>query len=146
MKDLNEVLLSATQQCNNEHEEEGGIVLSHKEEGFEFIKLRNQNSGTPIAPSLWTADQYEYAEKILPKFAKGWQHYASFHTHPMFIPFPSHIDLGTLFPGFPINYIYSQIEECMTRWDYREKKESFVLGAMFDVKDNKITIHRPTLK
>ena len=116
---LQEALFEATKSCNNAVEEEGGIILHNPSipDEFEFIKLRNQNTGTEIAPVLWTADRQEYAEKIIPKIMKGMRHYASFHTHPRFLPIPSRIDLNELFPGFPTNYIYSQVALAITEWN-----------------------------
>lgn len=112
---LEEALLQATKDCSHDIEEEGGIILS-KDNEFVFHKLRNQNTGTPIAPVLWTADRNEYATIVLPKFKDGWRHYASFHTHPQFQPFPSQIDLTQLFPGFPINFIFSKTFDVVTEW------------------------------
>ena len=64
---LQEALLEATKACNHEIEEEGGIILHNPAvpDQYEFVKLRNQNTGTEIAPVLWTADRQEYAEKII---------------------------------------------------------------------------------
>lgn len=115
---LQEALFEATKECNHEVEEEGGIIIHDPStpNSFEFIKITNQNAGTKIAPVLWTADRQEYADKIIPRFAKGMRHYASFHTHPRFLPIPSNVDLTQLFPGFSINYIYSQVSAAISEW------------------------------
>ena len=127
---LEDALDHASKQCNHGVEEEGGIILVNKEDNdYEFIKLRNVNEGTFSAPHLWTADQNEYAEKILPKvMSKTWKHFASFHTHPRFTALPSGIDLGILFPGFSKNYIYSPVHGEITEWtyDYYTKRAGIV--------------------
>lgn len=106
---LNQTVLTAVMACNNpDLEEEGGIILRNTETGeYQFIKLTNINTGQPLAAVLWTANREEYAKQVIPLFKDGWQHAASFHTHPNFPPFPSGIDLFNLFPGFPLNFIYS---------------------------------------
>lgn len=116
---LIEVIHDATQQCRDEIEEEGGIIIHNPsvEDSYEFIKLTNQNTGKALAPVLWTADQQEYADKILPRVMKGERHFASFHTHPRFLAIPSTIDLSQLFPGFSINMIYSQTTNRISVWE-----------------------------
>lgn len=131
---LNDTLLHAVTSCGHPAEEEGGIILvNNAAQTFQFVKLRNQNTGTPIAPVLWTADRDEYAKNVIPLFKDGWRHFASFHTHPKFVPFPSTIDINELFPGFSINYIYSQKTQEVTQWDYQKEDEtvSFKLANAF---------------
>ena len=136
---LQEALLEATKACNHEIEEEGGIILHNPAvpDQYEFVKLRNQNTGTEIAPVLWTADRQEYAEKIIPKIMNGMRHYASFHTHPRFLPIPSRIDLNELFPGFSINYIYSQVALAITEWNTNSEFVSS-FSKTFNVDENNI--------
>ncbi len=117
MTKLEEILEQAATVCNNTTEEEGGIIL-HKDGDYLFVKLKNNNTGTDLARVLWTADRYEYAAQVLPLLKEGFKHYASFHTHPMFVPFPSHIDVTQLFPGFSLNFIYSQAKQQVTGWTY----------------------------
>lgn len=134
MKLLN-ALLQAAKECNNPVEEEGGVILhlpaiahnkfSSPEDEYVFLKITNANAGTPVAPVLWTADRGEYAVKVIPRFASGWKQVASFHTHPSFLPFPSSIDTNQLFPGFPVNYIYSPLYKSIAAYNYHKiKKEA----------------------
>lgn len=108
---LKGALWEALEGCWNiqeDMEERGGIIIHNKETDiYRFVYLHNSNSGTPIAPVLYTADRGMYAKIVIPLMRAGWRHYASFHTHPQFEAWPSHIDMTELFPGFPINYIYS---------------------------------------
>lgn len=100
-------------------EERGGIILHHKDkDSYCFMPLRNANTGKPNAPVLFTADRAQYAKEIIPMFKSGWKHYASFHTHPQFPPWPSHIDMNELFPGFPINYIYSGLTDKLMKYSW----------------------------
>ena len=100
-------------------EERGGLVMRFgDEEKYIFVPLRNANTGTPIAPVLFTADRDEYAKIILPMFKRGWRQYASFHTHPQFAPYPSHIDMTRLFKGFLVNYIYSGTQNKLMRYEW----------------------------
>lgn len=133
MNKIEAVLLEAVGACRHRIEEEGGVILYNAaEDSYRYEKLRNSNTGTPIAPVLWTADRYEYAEKVIPTFSKGWKHYASFHTHPQFIPYPSSIDYSELFPGFPINYIYSPATQEITQWNVTTNN-SFEFKAIYDI-------------
>lgn len=140
---IEDVLLKATKECNHDLEEEGGIILRNKElDDYEFVKVRNDNEGSEIAPVLWTADRFEYAKKIIPMLA-SWRHYASFHTHPKFPPIPSSIDLGTLFPGFPINFIYSQALKEISEWHTSEDNHTS-FESLFSINNNKlIKIYTP---
>lgn len=129
---LEQVLGHAVKECKDAKEEEGGVIIRHSDDHYQFIKLRNQNTGTEIAPVLWTADRNEYAQKVMPLFFKGWRQFASFHTHPQFLPFPSNIDLTQLFPGFSIDYIYSQKTREITKWSYtpgEDKNHCELIGA-----------------
>ncbi len=117
---LRNALSSAVERCwgsVDDFEERGGVILRNsKSDTYLFVFLRNANTGTDIAPVLFTADRDEYAELIIPLLRNGYQHYASFHTHPKFQPWPSMIDLNELFPGFPINYIYSGLTERLFKY------------------------------
>lgn len=121
---LEDALTDAVETCwlnINDLEERGGVIIYRGEE-YQFIPLTNSNTGTPIAPGLFTADRFEYAEKIIPLFKEGWRHYASFHTHPQFPPWPSNIDMNELFPGFPINYIYSGLTDKLFKYTWINPK------------------------
>lgn len=123
-------LEAAVNECSETIEEEGGVILV-KGDDYCYYKLRNQNTGTSIAPVLWTADRDEYAKNVIPAYAKGWRHYASFHTHPQFLPLPSGIDYDVLFPGFPVNYIYSPVTQEITQWNVGEDLKSFKHAATY---------------
>lgn len=116
---ISSALLEAIKQCQSLEEEEGGIILRHPQtDEYEFFKIHNENSGQPIALVLWTADRMDYAKKVIPKFKEGWTHYASVHTHPRFLPFPSNIDTTQLFPGFQLNYIYSPMFKSVALYEF----------------------------
>lgn len=138
---LEDTLLEATKQCSHEVEEEGGVILYNTTlDSYDFIKLRNQNEGTSIAPVLWTADRDEYAKFVIPLYSKGWKHYASFHTHPRFIPRPSSIDINVLFPGFPINYIYSRVIQEITQWNVdKDNTKDFNFSGKYIVENDSVT-------
>lgn len=144
---IENTLLEATKQCGHEFEEEGGVIMySATLNSYDFIKLRNQNTGTDIAPVLWTADRDEYAKLVIPLYSKGWKQFASFHTHPQFLPRPSGIDLNVLFPGFPVNYIYSRVVQEITQWNVDQyDKEKFNFADKFDVTSDKIKKITPIL-
>lgn len=113
-------LEEAVQTCSKERhdvEEDGGIILC-KDDMYIFFPIRNSNTGTPIAPVLYSADRDVYAKTILPMFKDGWRQYASFHTHPQFTPYPSHIDMTQLFKGFLTNYIYSGVYDKLMRYEW----------------------------
>lgn len=140
-KTILSALKYAVSSCFNPDEEEGGIILVNKANEHEFIKLKNDNSGTDIALGLWTANRQEYADKIIPRFKEGWIHYASFHTHPIFYPTPSAIDATELFPGFEINFIYSQLHNKVTEWHtVNEDVISFAYIKTYPVEDGEIKI------
>ena len=129
---ITDALFDAVSECTRTIEEEGGLILRNSEGKFIYHKLRNANTGTQIAPVLWTADRMEYARIIMPQFSKGWKNYASFHTHPQFMPHPSSVDLNQLFLGFPVNFIYSPVTREVTQWNYIEAKQ-FEHAGTFDV-------------
>jgi len=112
-------------QCQNQdNEEEGGVILFHPEKDeYKFVKLTNSNAGNPIARVLWTADRQEHYDLVIKQFSEGWRQHASFHTHPVFAPFPSQIDTYQLFPGFPLNYIYSPIFSSIASYSFDVKRE-----------------------
>ena len=87
-------------------EEHGGIILKQGDK-YDFVYLNNANSGTDIANGLFTADRKEHGSKVIVRFKEGWKQYASYHTHPQFLPYPSYIDMTQLFTGFKHNYIFS---------------------------------------
>lgn len=112
-------LKTAISTCAIDHEEHGGIILV-KDDVFEFIKLKNENTGTSTAYALWTADRNEFSKLIIPRLKDGWRQYASFHVHPSFTAYPSSIDLTKLFLGFPINYIYSTKDNVLMEYKYNK--------------------------
>lgn len=118
--DMKSALLLAILSCDSPNfEEEGGVIVSEKSTVLEvntFIKLKNANTGTDIAPVLWTADPHEFAKKVIPKISRGGRLAASFHTHPRFAAQPSQVDLSQLFLGFKDNYIYSPTQNELTHW------------------------------
>ena len=141
MTNLEKVLKQAVIECSSEYEEEGGIIMYlAKDDAYKYIKLSNTNTNTPIAPVLWTADRDEYAKQVIPLFKEGWRQFASFHTHPQFIPYPSSIDLRDLFPGFSTNFIFSQSTQEITRWDYEHLGKSFVLGDSYHLNDGELEL------
>jgi proteasome lid subunit RPN8/RPN11 len=155
---IEKVLTNAVQACVERTEEEGGVIMKRPKNGrteFAYYRLRNSNTGTDIAPSLWTADRNEYAQKIIPLFKEGWTQWASFHTHPQFLPFPSGIDIHTLFPGFAVNVIYSPVTKELTRWSKSRVEDENKSGVsiehthtyMFSTVHNRVyTVHSPEPK
>jgi hypothetical protein len=128
MPTLAQSLEQAVEQCGEGLEEQGGIIMITKTEPYDyiFVKLANENSGTPQARSLWTADRQAYASLIIPLFKSGYKQYASFHTHPQWPAVPSHIDYRDLFPGFAKNYIYSGVSKEINRFDLIEGQWCYV--------------------
>jgi hypothetical protein len=105
---LGRVLTGAAIDCPNRNEEEGGVILiNHKKKEYCFVKVRNLHEGTPTAYGLYVADPEEFGGRVIPMLSKGWELYASFHTHPQFPCTPSQLDYNKLFQGFKYNYIYS---------------------------------------
>ncbi len=91
-------------------EEEGGFILKKTNatgDEYKFVKITNANTGTPIAPVLFSANKAEFGQKIIPLFREGWINWASFHSHPGHSVRPSSTDLNKLFKGHPVNFIYS---------------------------------------
>ena len=121
---LKEALWQAVEACWNsidDVEERGGIIIRDpKTDTYRFIPIHNSNHGQPNAPYLYTADRDMYAKEIIPLMRSGWRHYASFHTHPQFEAYPSFIDMTELFPGFPINYIYSGLKNKLIKYTWIE--------------------------
>lgn len=104
-------------------EEAGGIILFKEPDEYLFIPVTNSNTGTDEAPVLYSADRNEYAKYVIPMFKWGYKQYASFHTHPQFLPNPSSIDMTVLFPGFPINYIYSGLTNRIVKFTWVDPKD-----------------------
>ena len=95
-------------------EEQGGFILKkNNSEDFEFVPVKNFNTGDNIALGLYTADQTEFNNKVaLRTIDDDWEIYASFHTHPRGMrALPSSIDIRYLFKNFPVNYIYAHGKE-----------------------------------
>lgn len=112
--------------CTTNMEEQGGVIVRKPEGIFKFIKIENAFAGQPQANTLWLADREEYAEKVIPLFNDGWKNYASYHTHPRWPAQPSSIDLKDLFPGFPVNYIHSSLEDETNRFELIDGQWSLV--------------------
>jgi proteasome lid subunit RPN8/RPN11 len=98
----------AAEECTHPLEEEGGVIL-HKESDYCFVKINNIHQGTDTAIALYEAEKNELGRCVFDKYKDGWLLFASFHTHPQFAPYPSSIDLGTLFQGFEHNVIYAPL-------------------------------------
>ena len=132
---LTHCLLSAILQYDYKLEEEqGGFIIKHPDfHIFEFIPVKNKNTGTVIACGLYSADQSEYADKVLGRtLDDGWSVYASYHTHPKggFVrAMPSSIDITKLFAGFPTNFIYAPDKE-LNRFDYQSVTDGWVCTNM----------------
>jgi len=103
---LAQELYRAAALCSKSSEEEGGLLL-HRDEDFEFVKLRNIYTGSTTALGLYEAHEGDFGELIVPRVQEGWKLHGSFHTHPSFSPSPSSLDLNKLFMGFKYNYIYA---------------------------------------
>lgn len=115
---LKDALQRAMTECVGDREEEGGVIVVNGE-NYEFIKLRNQHTGTATAVALFDGDRQEYGEKVISKFDAGYKNFASFHTHPTGCGArPSHTDLTRLFTGFPVNFIWSPSLKELCRYDW----------------------------
>lgn len=99
-------VLKAANECDHPSEEEGGLIFE-KAGDYCFVKIQNIHQGTSTAISLYEAQRNDMGRTIFEHVNKGWILFGSFHTHPLFDPYPSGIDIGTLFQGFPYNVIYS---------------------------------------
>lgn len=141
MESLVQQLNNAIVECQNLAEEEGGLIIQ-KDDSFSFIKVTNSHSGNPIAQGLWEPDRNEFAQKVLAKYKEGWRIYASLHTHPIFLPTPSVLDLTELFRGFPINFIYSKLHKKITEWSVHpiagEDHDRVNLENVYQTDDTKI--------
>lgn len=100
-------LRQAVMECIGEHEEEGGFIVKRLPD-YQFFRVTNVNTGTPSAAGLYEPVRQEYGEKVIGSYGKGFQNFASFHTHPTNYPArPSFTDLTRLFNGQPVNFIWS---------------------------------------
>jgi proteasome lid subunit RPN8/RPN11 len=99
-------VLDAADQCDHPLEEEGGVLLARKDD-YRFVKIKNKHKGSHTAISLYEADKLELGKLLFDRYKEGWEICASFHTHPSFSPYPSNLDLDTLFQGFKHNVIYA---------------------------------------
>lgn len=100
------VVLQAADECSHLSEEEGGIILERAGD-YTFIKIENVHKGTQTAISLYEAYKPEMGRILFEKMKDGWRLFGSFHTHPLFEPYPSSLDRNTLFQGFAHNVIYA---------------------------------------
>jgi hypothetical protein len=139
-----QALLDAISSCphgvGTPFEEQGGFIVN-KQGVYEFIKIPNQNAGTRIAASLYTANRDEFSRLISQPFADG-KHipYASFHTHPPgYGAGASTTDLTYLFTGFPINFVYAPDFRHLHCYTFSKDKNLWQLKRMLVSKDLKIT-------
>ena len=109
-KNFARVVLQASDECPHPFEEEGGVIFSRDNE-YCFAKINNIHQGTDTAIALYEAEKNELGKCVFDKYKDGWVMFASFHTHPQFAPYPSYIDLDTLFQGFKHNVIYAPLHE-----------------------------------
>jgi hypothetical protein len=121
-------LLNAIDLCDNELEEEGGVILTSSRatpghELFKFVKVQNRRAGTPEARGLYVADPVSFGAEVFPLLSGGWNLYASFHTHPTFSSTPSDLDRRALFVGFKYNYIYSPQRRAVSVSEWISKEE-----------------------
>ena len=142
-KSLHQSLLQAILYYDDTlNEEQGGFIIkASKVEKYEFIPIRNANTGTPKALILYTADVDEFNEKIgLGVLDNLYSVFASFHTHPKGMrALPSHTDFNELFTSFPINYIYAPDKE-LNRFDYKGKSIEYP-GNILWTKTNIMTFN-----
>lgn len=124
--DLGRVLLDASKACPLQHEEEGGIILKRKDE-YQFVKVINLHRGTHTAYGLYVAEPAGFGSEVVPLLSKGWQMYASFHTHPQFSCTPSQLDHDKLFQGFKYNYIYSHRDLEFSCSDWSPSKDLYTV-------------------
>jgi proteasome lid subunit RPN8/RPN11 len=107
-KEFTKVMVQASLECSHPLEEEGGVILSRGDE-YRFVKITNTHKNTPTAVALYEADKQELGKCMFDLYKEGWLLFSSFHTHPQFAPFPSNLDLNTLFQGFQHNVIYAPL-------------------------------------
>lgn len=120
-------LLAYSNQRPDQFEEEGGFILQ-RDGDYRFEPVRNTNTGTRKAPSLYTADCDEFAAKVCGAICEKWGCLASFHTHPPGCgPMASREDITKLFKSFPINFIFSPDMNFLVRYDYNKKDKSWNL-------------------
>lgn len=118
----------------DDYEEAGGVILVKKDK-YEFISLRNTNTGTPIAPSLWTADRMEYSKQVYPKLfdKKGkWIQHGSFHTHPRFSAQCSGEDLDKVFKAYPVNYIFSGLNRQLLKYEWTNEQTLLISEILWN--------------
>ncbi len=152
---LSDTLLQAIGQCHTSIpiekrlEEHGGWILNKGDE-FKFFFLRNDNTGTPRANVLFTANREDVGRGPLKYLVKdGWKNYGTFHTHPQFPVSPSDTDWNFLFQNSPYNFIYSPVTLQLGVSHFIEKTENGQKWQqnVFDVVDGVFTpakrIRRP---
>jgi|CryBogDrversion2_7_1035282.scaffolds.fasta_scaffold00001_22 proteasome lid subunit RPN8/RPN11 len=129
-KKLSRVITGAAISCPLDNEEEGGIILTKNEIDFVFVKVKNLHAGEEVAYGLYVTDPKDFGEKVISMIGKGWNMYASFHTHPQFAPTPSQLDYDKLFQGFKYNYIYSKKHRAFSfsEWSPQKDLHTFVMG------------------
>jgi hypothetical protein len=118
-KELARVLATATVECGDSKEEEGGIILANNKldagtKHYKFIKVINDKRGTISARGLYVANPEDFGKNVFPLISEGWNMYASFHTHPSFPATPSRLDEDKLFRGFKYNFIFSNTERTIS--------------------------------
>jgi hypothetical protein len=117
-KGLARAVATATVECGDSKEEEGGIILTNNQSSgardYKFIKVINDRRGTLSARGLYVANPEDFGKHVFPSISEGWNMYASFHTHPTFSATPSSLDEDKLFRGFKYNFIFSNSERTVS--------------------------------
>lgn len=115
-KSLARAIATATVECGDSKEEEGGIILTLNQplREYKFIKVINDRRGTLSARGLYVANPEDFGKHVFPSISEGWNMYASFHTHPTFPATPSSLDEDKLFRGFKYNFIFSNTERTVS--------------------------------
>ena len=115
-KSLARAIATATVECGDSKEEEGGIILTLNQpfREYKFIKVINDRRGTLSARGLYVANPEDFGKHVFPLISEGWNMYASFHTHPTFPATPSSLDEDKLFRGFKYNFIFSNTERTVS--------------------------------
>lgn len=115
----------ASSVCGQSAEEEGGIILE-KDGEYQFVKVKNKNSGESIAEGLYETDIEDLQKNVFPMVKTGWKFYASFHTHPSFSATPSRLDLEKLFNGFKYNVIFASQQKVFSYSEWLPDDRMFI--------------------
>lgn len=124
---LARAVAAAVESCTDPVEEEGGCILASGLGEFKFMKVLNYKTGTPVARGLYVADPDAFGGEVFPELSRGWNLYASFHTHPTFTATPSTLDRKELFRGFKYNYIYSIQEKTLSYSEWSPQNDLHII-------------------